>query len=353
MTEIPLPINCFYSFVNATDSILYRKATLNECRFSKSAGLFLLIVAIVSFIINIHSLITTRNNRQLLSRDRNLIVGMFISSLCVIIISLPSVVLQCFLCHRLCSTLICHIEGFNSFFNGCITMYMLVALSILRYITTANSSLSINFQNKLERHTLILIMISFILASIWTVPPIFGRMSAYVPEGLGFHCGINWFDITIPSRIYFFLLFIGVYFIPLIIIIYVNIYIKQTVYRLTHLHPTVLIEMENIHHQDGVRKHISNQSRNKEIQRLHRLYEDRRFVIATGRSLIIYLIGWTPYSIVALDQVFGDNFSLYHPWVMTICALLAKFSIIVNPIIYTIILKSQEVTVVTSQEELF
>ncbi|CAF2977777.1 unnamed protein product, partial [Rotaria sp. Silwood2] len=348
-----IAIDCFYSLANTTNQNLSRKATLHECRFSKSAGVFLLIIAMISFVVNIHSLITTRNNHQLLSRDRNLIIGMFISSLCVIIISVPSVVLQCFLCHRLCSTLICHIEGFNSFFNGCTTMYMLVALSIVRYITTANSTLSINFQHKLEEHALILVVISFILGAVWTVPPIFGHMSAYVPEGLGFHCGINWFDSTLPSRIYFLLLFIGVYFIPLIIIIYVNIYIKQTVYRLTHLHPTILIELENINHENPVRKHISNTLRDKEIQRLHRLYEDRRFVIATGRSIIIYLIAWTPYSAVALAQVFGDNYSLYHPWLMTTCALLAKLSMIVNPIIYTVILKYQEVPVVTSNEELF
>jgi hypothetical protein len=44
----------------------------------------------------------------------------------------------------------------------------------------------------------------FIMGSIWAIPPIFGHMNAYVPEGLGFHCGLNWFDRTLVSRIYFF-----------------------------------------------------------------------------------------------------------------------------------------------------
>jgi hypothetical protein len=42
------------------------------------------------------------------------------------------------------------------------------------------------------------------MGSIWAIPPIFGHMNAYVPEGLGFHCGLNWFDRTLVSRIYFF-----------------------------------------------------------------------------------------------------------------------------------------------------
>jgi hypothetical protein len=254
-------------------------------------------------------------------------------------ISVPSVVIQCFLCRRLCSSLICQIEGFNSFLNGCITMYMLVALSIIRYLTTANTS-SRNIQQLFQKYNLSLVIVCFILGSIWAVPPIFGRMNAYVPEGLGFHCGLNWFDRSLVSRIYFFLLFIGVYFIPMIIIIYVNVYIHHTVHRLTHLNPIVSLEMTN---ENLLRKHISVIASKKARQRLHRLYEDRRFVLATGISLIIYLIAWTLYSLVALAQVFGDSFSLYNPWLMTTCALITKLAMIINPIIYTTILKSREV----------
>jgi hypothetical protein len=165
-------------------------------------------------------------------------------------------------------------------------------------------------------------------------------MSAYVPEGLGFHCGLNWFDRSLASRIYFFLLFIGVYLIPMVVIIYVNVNIHHTTHRLTHLNPIVSLEMTD---ENLLRKHISHVSLDEARQRLLRLHEDRRFVLATDISLIIYLIAWTPYSIVALAQVFGDSFSLYNPWLMTTCALVAKLSMIINPVIYTAILKSREV----------
>ncbi|CAF3960072.1 unnamed protein product [Rotaria magnacalcarata] len=91
---------------------------------------------------------------------------MFISSLCIIIISVPSVVLQYFLCRRLCSNLLCHIEGFNSFFNGRTTTYFLVALSIVRYTTTASSSISANLQQKLEQHTLVLVLVCLVISAV-------------------------------------------------------------------------------------------------------------------------------------------------------------------------------------------
>jgi len=156
---------------------------------------------------------------------------------------------------------------------------MLVALSIVRYLTTANSLLSKNFQYQIKQYNFSLVIICFIMTSIWTVPPIFGHMSAYVPEGL------NWFDRTLISRIYFFLLFFGVYLIPLTIIIYVSIYIHRTVYRLTHLNPIISLEMNSMTNQNHLRRHMSNTLYCEETQRVFRLYEDRHFVLVTGISL--------------------------------------------------------------------
>lgn len=225
-------------------------------------------------------------------------------------------------------------------------MYMLVALSVVRYSTTASSSISKKFQNQIKQYHFSIVIICCLLGSIWSVPPMFGRVSAYVPEGLGFHCGLNWFDRSLISRTYFFLLFIGVYLIPLGIILYIIIYIHRTIYRLTHLNPIVSLEMTNLTDQELLRRHTSNIVCWKETQRLRRLYEDRHFVLATGISLIIYLIAWTPYSIVTLAQVFGDHFFSNNPWIMTTCALLAKLSMITNPIIYTIILKNRQMILI-------
>lgn len=339
-----IAVDCLYSVANLTNSPSVRQATINECRFSRLAGSLLLIISIISFIINIQTLATDNKTHRLSRRDVGFAMGMFASSLSVIIISVPSVVTQCFLCRRLCIPLICQIEGFNSFLNGCAAMYMLVALSIVRYATTANSPMSIRFQRQLEQHNFYFVIICFLISGVWAVPPIYGRMSAYAPEGLGFHCGLDWFDRSSAGRIYFFHLFIGVFFIPIIIVIYINIYIHRTVYRLTHFKPSIVLELYPIHGEYYMRRHVSDTLNDKENRRLHRLQEDRRFVLATGISVIIYIIAWTPYSAVALAQVFGDRFSPNNPWIMTTCAVLAKLSMITNPIIYIIILKGHDKT---------
>jgi len=341
---VSIAVDCLYSIANLSNLTLVRQATINECRFSRLIGSLLLIISIISFVINIYSLKANNKSHRLSRRDMGLVMGMFVSSLCVIIISIPSVVAQCFLCRRLCIPSICRIEGFNSFFNGCAAMYMLVALSIVRYATTANSSMSIRFQRQLEEHNLYLVIICLLMSCVWTVPPLFGYMSAYAPEGLGFHCGLDWFDRSLPGRIYFFLLFLGVFFIPITIVIHINIYIHRTVYRLTHLKPSILLELYPIHGEYYMRRHVSDILNEKENRRLHRLQEDRRFVLATGISVIIYIIAWTPYSVVALAQVFGARFSLHTPWLMTTCALIAKLSMITNPIIYIIILRGHTAT---------
>ncbi|CAF1312249.1 unnamed protein product [Adineta ricciae] len=351
MFDKPIPIDCWHSIINSTNSTAVRKATAQECLFSKVVGMILLFVAIISLIAIICSLKSAKNHFRISLRDQKLTTGMFISSLFVILISTPPVLAQCFLCHRLCSPFICRLEGFNSFFNGCVTMYMLVALSIVRYATTANSSFSIHFQRQIKSRHFLLVFICSSMAGIWAIPPIFGRVSAYVPEGLGFHCGLDWFDRSLSSRIYFFLLFVCVYFIPLIIIISINISIHRTIYRLAHLYPVLSLGAYDQKSEDMLRRHISTDLCEQTLRRLQHLYEDRRFVIATGVSVVIYLIAWTPYSLIALSQLFGRNFSLREPWIVTACAVIAKLSMISNPVIYTILLKTRETPAIIRNED--
>ena len=335
---------CVHRLINRFNSTLEKSSiSLDECRFSRFAASILLIFALISFLISIDSL---RKN-QISTRDRHFVLGMFVSSLCIISISVPSVVAQCFLCRRFCSSFICQLEGFNSFFNGCLTMYMLVTLSIVRFHTTANSPLSNEAQNLLQTRGGLLLIVCFVLSGLWAVPPLFGRINVYVPEGLGFHCGLNWFDRSRTGRIYFFLLFIFVYFLPLMIIIYVNLFIQRTTHRLTHLYSQVSLEEFNLFDDNLLRRHVSESRHENERRRLFYLQQDRRFVIATGFSIFIYLFAWTPYNVLALAQVFGNSLSPRNRWLMTTAALLAKLSMITNPIIYSILLKPREVSLET------
>jgi hypothetical protein len=49
--------------------------------------------------------------------------------------------------------------------------------------------------------------------------------------------------------------------------------------------------------------------------------------------VVLFLVSWTPYSILSLIGQFGDA-SLVTPWSATLSALFAKASVVYNPIIY-------------------
>ena len=112
------------------------------------------------------------------------------------------------------------------------------------------------------------VSICFLLSSLWSVPPLFGRISTYLPKGLGFHCELDWFGRSLPDRTYFLLLFLIVSFLPLILMVYANIYIQRTVHRLTHLCPRVALEITHLTSDDTLRRHVSDSLYGKELRRL-------------------------------------------------------------------------------------
>ncbi|CAF1180479.1 unnamed protein product [Didymodactylos carnosus] len=109
-------------------------------------------------------------------------------------------------------------------------MYMLFVLSAIRYVTV----LHIPFAKKfLERHSCLTILLCWICGLVWAVPPLFGGFG-YVPEGLGFHCGLNWQNSPLNSRLYFVSIFLLVYFIPLTLLLYANMRVYHTIRHLIY-----------------------------------------------------------------------------------------------------------------------
>lgn len=325
-----------HSFIHRKENKMLNST---ECRFSRLFASILLIFSLISLVVNLYAIRIVRTTSKISIRNRILLLSIFISSLFVIVLSVPPVVVQFFLCFPIRSSFICQIEGFNSFFNGCLSMYILVALSMVHYISTTRSSFLIELQRKFETSQLILVIFCFVFSGIWSIPPLFGRFSTYVPQGLGFHCGLNWFDRSLTGRIYFLFLFVFVYLFPLLIVICINLSIQRTVYRLTHLHSIISLERNRFFNEDRFRRHVSQRFHQEEIQRLQCLNEDQRFILITEINIFTYLFAWTPYSFVALGQIFGLEIFITNRYLMTTCAILAKLSIIFNPILYTILLK--------------
>ncbi len=315
-----------------------------ECFLSRLGGIMILFLSIICLQFNIRYFLSYKHRRY-----RNpLVLSLFLASFLVLIISVPTVTFQLFTCHRHCNEILCRIEGFTSYFGGCLCMLIYVILSINRYL------LLCQYKSPLfNRYSTI---ICWIMSLIWTLPPVFDCWISYVPEGLGFHCSINWND---PSRISFYYIlsaFLGIYLVPLIILLLVNVRVHQIIrniysYR-SYYHINEEISNQNIFSFFKQRKYVFNQQSDnlsninstyvKKAADRKRLRHEYRFMRAIIFLVSAYIFAWTPYSIMALLQLFHVvDFIFKHALLITLSAFIAKLSVIFAPFIYLYIMNNR------------
>lgn len=372
-------------------NITYPEINSFECTIVRLLGIILIIISIFSIIFNIRYIYWSSIHRCDRSRHYLLIVSMIFSSISVIIAITPSLLIQCLTCSRVCLPSYCRIEGFISYLNGCVHMFMLMMITIIRCVTVLQTDIKKRF---FEQHCFITVGSCWLYGLIFAVPPLF-NWNKYIPEGMGFHCGLDWFDRSLSSQIYFLLTFTFVYFIPLIILIVVNIYVYCIIRRLLYellviTRPNMLLNMSEERYQslqcrftstDGssssstninntsirkekmdfvVMRHSSSgnsrliiyraidSQRENRLRRLNRLRADQRFAVATIFLVTEYILSWTPYALVALFYLFDAQFIDHQSILMTICAFIAKISMILNPFIYISTIKSNQLKSILS-----
>ncbi|CAF0729084.1 unnamed protein product [Adineta steineri] len=355
---------------------LYHEINDMECLISRILGSLIAQVSIFAIIFNIRFLYWSTYHPNARSRHYPLIISMIISSLSVIIVISPSVFVQCFYCYRWCSPFYCRFEGFVSYLNGCVNMFMLMMISIIRY----SSVIQINIKKRwFEQHSSLTVIICWLCGLVFALPPLF-HWNEYIPEGIGFHCGLNWFDRSIHSIIYFIITFSFVYFIPLLILIVINIYVYYIIRRLLSVAVTkpnlqMLLNVSEQKQQStlctssssdtsttinserldsrvsansvngssrSVLRRTGESLQTSQLTRVNRLKADRRFALATTFLISEYLLSWTPYAIVALFYLFNVEFISQQSIIMTICAFTAKTSMILNPFIYIATIKTDQ-----------
>jgi hypothetical protein len=299
-----------------------------RCILSQLGGSIILFISVVCFTFNMRFLLSQRC-------QNSLVASLFVASLMVITISVPSVLVQLFTCHRHCSISFCRIEGFSSYLAGCLCMLIFTALSIHRYASLCSVCRLLSYKCST--------FICWFLSILFTAPLIFGYFNSYLPEGLGFHCSINWQDQSNISRLYIFLSFILMYFLPLIILLYVNTrshLFLRNIYSKNFSSPSIY---QKYYHKSSKK---SNRPTNfleeiwdikyfirKAIDR-KRFRIDYRFLRAIVFLISSYLIAWTPYSIIAILQLLHVKFIFQHAFLITFSAFLAKTSVILSPFVY-------------------
>jgi hypothetical protein len=314
-----------------------------ECVLCRIGGIIILSISTICLIFNIRYFIWYQHQK----RRNTLVLSLFLGSFLIIIISAPGALLQLFSCHRLCNGIYCRIEGFTSYFCGCLCMLIYMTLSVNRYL------LLCQYNHPLLYHYAALIC--WILSIGWTLPPTFDYWISYIPEGLGFHCSINWNDHSTKSFYYIFFSFLIFYFIPLIILFIVNLRVHQiirTIYSSQNLDYSnqKTVEQKNPislnQRKSNINKRLDNRlnitsSYVRKAADLKRLKIEYRFVKAIIFLVGAYVVAWTPYSIVAVLQLFNVDFIFQYAFFITISAFIAKLSVMLAPLFYLSIMSTR------------
>lgn len=138
------------------------------------------------------------------------------------------------------------------------------------------------------------------------VPALNIGLSKYVPEGFLTSCSFDYLDKTIGARIFMFVFFIFAWFIPFTTITYCYTFILKAVISSRHIR--------------------SNKEKYKT--------EIKLSMIVVG-VIMLWFVAWTPYSIVALLGISGNEDRIT-PLGSMIPAVFCKASACINPYIYSI-----------------
>ncbi|KAM9561183.1 melanopsin-A-like [Salvelinus alpinus] len=210
----------------------------------------------------------------------------------------------------------CELYAFCGALFGICSMITLMVIAVDRYFVITRPLASIGVLSK--KRALLILMAAWVYSLGWSLPPFFG-WSAYVPEGLLTSCSWDYVTFTPSVRAYTMLLFTFVFFIPLIVIMYCYFFIFRAI-RTTN---------------KAVSKINCNGSTRDSIKSFRRLKNEWKMAKIALIVILLYVISWSPYSVVALTA-FAGYADFLTPYMNSVPAVIAKASAIHNPIIYAI-----------------
>ncbi|XP_064544434.1 opsin, ultraviolet-sensitive [Drosophila montana] len=197
----------------------------------------------------------------------------------------------------------CRIYGFVGGLSGTCAIGTLTAIALDRYNVVVHPLQPLRRYSRLRSYLIIILIwcYSFLFA---VMPALDVGLSVYVPEGYLTTCSFDYLNKETPARIFMALFFVAAYCIPLISIVYSYFYILKVVFMANRIQ--------------------SNKDKAKTEQKL-------TFIVAAIIGL--WFIAWSPYAIVAMMGVFGQEQHIT-PLGSMIPALFCKTAACVDPYLY-------------------
>lgn len=153
--------------------------------------------------------------------------------------------------------------------------------------------------------------------------PLLGIFTRYVPEGFLTSCSFDYVSDDLHSRSFIFTFFVAAFCVPVTIIIssYVGIVfaVKKSQLNLNIPNSSKQTNFDSI----GVKKAAAKSRQRVEL----------KIAKISACLIILWLISWTPYAIVALLGIFSNQ-SLLTPTASMVPALFAKMASVIDPFVY-------------------
>ncbi|KAI8510127.1 hypothetical protein Bbelb_125550 [Branchiostoma belcheri] len=141
----------------------------------------------------------------------------------------------------------------------------------------------------------------------WTVPPLFG-WSSYQLEGPRIGCSVDWSSGTVNGISYIMAFFLSCLILPLGVIAVCYVRLWQHVHKRAG--------------QQHNKKSVASKA-------------EGRIGLMVVVLITCFLLCWLPYGLVALIVAFGKP-QLITPTAAIVCTLMAKSSVMWNPVIYVV-----------------
>ncbi|XP_078533610.1 visual pigment-like receptor peropsin [Lissotriton helveticus] len=194
--------------------------------------------------------------------------------------------------------------GLNIFF-GMASIGLLTVVAIDRYLTICRPDIG---RRMTSSNYAALILAAWINAFFWALMPIVG-WSSYAPDPTGATCTINWRKND-ASFVSYTMSVVAVNFIgPLSVMFYCYYKVSKAMKQYTHTSSLQSINMDWSDQLDVTKMSVV--------------------------MIVMFLVAWSPYSIVCLWASFGDPKTIT-PAMAIIAPLFAKSSTFYNPCIYVI-----------------
>ncbi|XP_026165147.1 melanopsin-A [Mastacembelus armatus] len=283
-------------------------------------GSVILAIGITGLVGNLLVIYAFSRSRSLRTPSNMFIINLAITDLLMCVTQTPTFFVTSMHKRWIFGEKACELYAFCGALFGICSMITLTVIAVDRYFVITRPLTSIGVLSR--KRALLILLTSWAYSLAWSLPPFFG-WSAYVPEGLMTSCTWDYMTFTPSVRAYTMLLFIFVFFLPLFVIIYCYVFIFRAI-RTTN--QAVGKVNGSVH---------SHSSCRDSVKRFHRLQNEWKMAKIALIVILLYVVSWSPYSVVALTA-FAGYADMLTPYMNSVPAIIAKASAIHNPIIYAI-----------------